>query len=366
MKQKIFLYDFFFLLSRLEKMAFFRNLHQNLSLPSVSSLVDTLSSAVDDLTSVVGEVGYSVADSVTEQVTNMINGLRAEDESSKMQNDKTAQDRDENAPWLTEPKEINMKAKRDIAEQKEVQYSGSLEDTNQDGVSNHVVDENQYQLKGKDSNDCLEDTEVPWDFKNVGRPLKREAVGENDCFGNKLLKDTNLKSNKFTMQESIEKQDSCLHTIPDNSKNHLHKKIKPRSPGIDCNDSEEVHGMNISRDLETKFVKVQKQKLSDSSLKMHSNHPSCINEIKEKSEASFDRKEKSEGDASPTVAKVGNKKNSKKSEKKSRGLCNKKTAGKGEKSVRKLHSSAFPETYGTSYFFHLSYTFHLNNDVSRG
>lgn len=167
MKQKIFLYDFFFLLSRLEKMAFFRNLHQNLSLPSVSSLVDTLSSAVDDLTSVVGEVGYSVADSVTEQVTNMINGLRAEDESSKMQNDKTAQDRDENAPWLTEPKEINMKAKRDIAEQKEVQYSGSLEDTNQDGVSNHVVDENQYQLKGKDSNDCLEDTEVPWDFKNV-------------------------------------------------------------------------------------------------------------------------------------------------------------------------------------------------------
>ncbi|XP_021247941.1 synaptotagmin-14 isoform X2 [Numida meleagris] len=313
-------------------MAFFRNFHQNLSLPSVSSLVDTLSSAVDDLTSVVGEVGYSVADSVTEQVTNMINGLRAEDESSKMQNDKPAQDK-ENAPWLTEPKEINMKAKRDIAEQKEIQYSNSLEDTNQDGVSNHVVGENQYQLKGKDSNDCLEDTEVPWDFKNVGRPLKREAVGGNDYFGNdKLLKDSSLKSNKFTTEESIEKQDSCLHTATDNSKNHLHKKIKPRSPGIDCNDSEEVHGMNVPRDLETKFVEVQKQKLSDSSLKMHNNHPSCINEIKEKSEAFFDRKEKSiikdEDNASPTIAKVGNKKNLKKSEKKSGGLCNKKTAGK--------------------------------------
>ncbi|XP_031451081.1 synaptotagmin-14 isoform X3 [Phasianus colchicus] len=310
-------------------MAFFRNFHQNLSLPSVSSLVDTLSSAVDDLTSVVGEVGYSVADSVTEQVTNMINGLRAEDESSKMRNDKPAQDREENAPWLTEPKEINTKAKRDIAEQKEIQYSNSLEDRNQDGVFNHVVGENQFQLKGKDSNDCLEDTEVPWDFKNVGRPLKREVVGGNDYFENdKLLKDSSLKNNKFTMQESVENQDSCLHTIPDNSENHWHHKIKPCSHGIDCNDSEEVRGMNVPRDLETKFVEVQKQKLSDSSLKIHNNHPSCINEIKEKSEAFFDRKEKSEDDASPTVAKVGYKKNSKKSEKKSRGLCNKKTAGK--------------------------------------
>ncbi|XP_031408229.1 synaptotagmin-14 isoform X3 [Meleagris gallopavo] len=310
-------------------MAFFRNFHQNLSLPSVSSLVDTLSSAVDDLTSVVGEVGYSVADSVTEQVTNMINGLRAEDESSKMQNDKPAQDREENAPWLTEPKEINVKAKRDIAEQKEIQYSNSLEDRNQDGVFNHAVGENQYQLKGKDTNDCLEDTEVPWNFKNVGRPLKNEVGGGNDYFENdKLLKDSSLKSNKFTMQESIENQDSCLHTILDNSKNHWHNKIKPCSHGIDCNDSEEVHGMNVPRNLETKFVEVQKQKLSDSSLKIHNNHPSCINEIKEKSEAFFDRKEKSEGDASPTVAKVGNKNYSKKSEKKSRGLCNKKTAGK--------------------------------------
>ncbi|XP_072188615.1 synaptotagmin-14 isoform X4 [Excalfactoria chinensis] len=306
-------------------MAFLRNLHQNLSLPSVSSLVDTLSSAVDDLTSVVGEVGYSVADSVTEQVTNMINGLRMEDESSKMQNDKPAQDREENVPWLSEPKESNMKAKRDTAEQqKEIQCSSSLEDTNQDGVSNHFVGRNQYQLKDKGSNDCLEDTEVPWDFENVGRTLKREAVGGNDYFGNKLLKDSSLKSTKFTVQESIEKQDSCLHTMPDNSKNHLNKKIKPYSPGIDCNDSEEVHRMNVPQDLETKCVEVQKQKLSDSSLKMHSDHSNCINEIKGKSEAFYDRKGKSEGNASPTVAKVDNKKNSKKS----RGLCNKKTAGK--------------------------------------
>ncbi|XP_053463948.1 synaptotagmin-14 isoform X1 [Nycticebus coucang] len=62
-------------------MAFFKNFQQNL--PSVSSLVDTLSSAVEDLTTAVGEVSYALTDSVAEQVTSMINGFRPEEENSK-------------------------------------------------------------------------------------------------------------------------------------------------------------------------------------------------------------------------------------------------------------------------------------------
>ncbi|XP_066849851.1 synaptotagmin-14 isoform X2 [Anser cygnoides] len=318
-------------------MAFFRNFHQNLSLPSVSSLVDTLSNAVDDLTSVVGEVSYSVADTVTEQVTSMINGLRAEDESSKIQNDKPVQGgKEENTPLLTQPKEIYMKAKNGIAE---THYSSSLDlvkkGTNEDGVSDHVMGKNQCQLKGRDSNGHLDGTEVPWDLKNVGRSFKREEVGENEYFASdKLLKDGSLKSNKLTMEESTEKQGSCLYAVSDNSKNRLNKKNKQRSPGIECNDSEEVHSMTVPQDLETKCVDVQKQKLSDSSLrKMHNEHPNCINEIKEKkSETFFDRKgksiTKSEGDASATIVKIGKKKYSEKSENKSGELCNKKTAGK--------------------------------------
>ncbi|KAM9297419.1 synaptotagmin-14 isoform 1-T1 [Morus bassanus] len=318
-------------------MAFFRNLHQNLSLPSVSSLVDTLSSAVDDLTSVVGEVGYSVADSVTEQVTSVINGLRAEDERSKIQNDKPVQAREEHRPSLTHSQEINMKAKRGIAEHKETHYSNSLDfvkkDTSQDGVSDRVMDKNQCQLKGRDSNNHLSDTEVLQDLKNVGGPFKREAVGGNECFVNdKFLKDSNLKSNKFTMEQSIEEQGNCVCAVSDNSKNHLHRKIKPRSPGVGFKDSEEMHSMKVPQDLETK-LEVQKQKLSDSNLKTHNDHPNCINEIKEKkSGAFFDRKgrsiSKDEDNVSTTIAKVGKKKNSKKSEKNSRELCNKKTAGK--------------------------------------
>ncbi|KAM9273322.1 synaptotagmin-14 isoform 1-T1 [Cariama cristata] len=316
-------------------MAFFRNLHQNLSLPSVSSLVHTLSSAVDDLTSVVGEVGYSVADSVTEQVTSMINGLRAEDESSKIENDKPVEGREEHRPSLAHSQEINVKVKTGIAEHKETHYCNSLDfvkkDTSQDGVSDHVMSEKQCQLKDAGSNDHLSHTEIPQNLKTVGGPFKREAVGGNECFVNdKFLKDSNLKSNKSTTEQSVEKQDNCLCVVSHNSKNHLHRKIKPRSHEVDFKDSDEVESLNVPQDLETK-LEVQKQKLSDCSLKkMHNDHPSCINEIKEKkSEAFFDRKGKSvskdEDSMSTIVAKAGKKKNSKKSE---RELCDKKTAGK--------------------------------------
>uniref|UniRef100_A0A672TZK7 Synaptotagmin 14 n=1 Tax=Strigops habroptila TaxID=2489341 RepID=A0A672TZK7_STRHB len=315
-------------------MAFFRNLQQNLSLPSVSALVDTLSSAVDDLTSAVGEVGYSVADSVTEQVTNMINGLRAEGESSKTQNDKPVEGREEHAPSLAHSQEIHVKAKRGIAEYKDT-HSNSLDfvkkDTGQDAVSDHGMDKNQCKLKDTDSNNHLSDTEVSQDLKTVGGPFKREVVGGKECFVNdKYLKDNNLKSNKFTMEQSLEEQGNSLHAVSDNSQTHLNRKIKPRSPGVDAKDSGKVHSMNVPQDSETK-LEVQKQKLSGSSLKkMHNEQPNCINEIKEKkSEPFLDRKGKSlskgEDSVSTPVAKMGKKKNSKKSE---RELCNKKTAGK--------------------------------------
>ncbi|XP_053919413.1 synaptotagmin-14 isoform X1 [Cuculus canorus] len=319
-------------------MAFFRNLQQNLSLPSVSSLVDTLSSAVEDLTSVVGEVGYSVADSVTEQVTSMINGLRAEDESSKIQSDKPVQGREEHTPSLAHSQEINMKGKRGVAEHKETHYSNSLDfvrkGTSQDGKSDHIVDKNQCQLKGRDSNNHLIDTEVPQDLKNLGRPSKKEAVGGNECFANdKFLKDSNLKNNKLTKEQSIEEEDNCLCAVSDNSKNYLQRKIKPWSPGVNPKDSEHVHSTKPPQDLETKLDEVQKQKLSDSGLKKaHNDHASSIYEIKEKkSEAFFDIKGKSvskdDDNASTTTAKAVKKRNSKKSEY-SRELCNKKTAGK--------------------------------------
>ncbi|XP_069810413.1 synaptotagmin-14 isoform X1 [Dendropsophus ebraccatus] len=65
-------------------MAFFRSFQHNISLPSMSSIVDTLSNAVDGLASAVEEVSYTVADSVTEQVTSMIHVLRTDEEENQM------------------------------------------------------------------------------------------------------------------------------------------------------------------------------------------------------------------------------------------------------------------------------------------
>ncbi|KFO19678.1 Synaptotagmin-14 [Fukomys damarensis] len=45
----------------------------------LSSLVDTIGSAVGDLATAVGEAGYAFTDSVAEQVTSLVSGLRAED-----------------------------------------------------------------------------------------------------------------------------------------------------------------------------------------------------------------------------------------------------------------------------------------------
>lgn len=334
----------------------------------MSSLVDTLSSAVDDLTSVVGEVGYSVADSVTEQVTSIINGLRAEDESSKIKKDKPVEGREEHPPSLTGSREVNVKVKRGIAEHEEARGANPLgvvkNHASQEGVSDHVMDKSQCQLKCAGGNNHVSDTEVPQDLKTAGGPFKREAVGRNECSVNyKFLKDSNLESDKFTMEQSLEARGNCLRAVSDNSKNHLHRKIKPQSPGVDFQDSEDVHSVNVAQDLETNLVEVQKQKLSASSLKkMQNNHPHCINEIKEKkSEAFFDREGKpvlkDEDNVSATVSKGGKKNNPKKSE---RELCNQKTAGKGEESVSKLRSSIFPETSDTSYFFHLFYTFNAS------
>ncbi|XP_009667242.1 synaptotagmin-14 isoform X2 [Struthio camelus] len=316
-------------------MAFFRNLHQNLSLPSVSSLVDTLSNAVDDLTNAVGEVSYTVADSVTEQVTSMINGLRAEDESSKVQNGKPMDGREETL-LLTHSKEINMKEESSTAEHKETHYPNSLDLVKKDLNQAHVICKNQCPLKGRDGNNHFNDAEVPQDLKNVGRTVKREAVGGNQYLVNKFSKDSNLKSNKFTVDGSIKGQNNCLHAISGNSKNHLQGKIKPQSSGIDFKDSEEVHRMNVSQDLETKVNEVQKQKLSDSSLKKTDDDPSLTerkSEAKERnSEAFFDRKgkpiTKEEDNTSATLTKAGKKKNPKKAEKSSRELSNKRTTEK--------------------------------------
>jgi len=66
-------------------MAFFKSFQQ--SLPSVSSLLDsvsnTVSTAVDDLSSAVSGVTYTVSDQLTEQVNTIIHKVQTEEDENE-------------------------------------------------------------------------------------------------------------------------------------------------------------------------------------------------------------------------------------------------------------------------------------------
>lgn len=346
-KQKTFLQSAL-VNKEIRQMAFFKNFHQNLNLPSVSSLVDTLSSAVDDLTSAVGEVGYCVADSVTEQVTSMINGFRTEDENFRTQEDKAVPVKDEAITSLPDSKETNMKENLCATEDKNKQTNyNSLnvakQDTAQDRSSHYVKDKHQYQLKQGDANKHFSDKE---DLEKVGRPVKSKGEkGKEYLVNEKFSKDNSLKSSKLVAEESvIKKPSSGLQVISENSKRHLPKKGKPRSSSVDFKDHREVHGTHVSKHLETKVNEAQKQSFSESNLKKA--QKDRVKEVKEKKCKAFSDGKgqplmKHEENASTTLSKEGKKRNYKESEKNAREVSSMKTTEKGEESFSKLSSWPF-------------------------
>nr|XP_048699029.1 synaptotagmin-14 isoform X3 [Caretta caretta] len=338
-------------------MAFFKNFQQNLSLPSVSSLVDALSNAVDDLTSAVGEVSYTVADSVTEQVTSMINGLRTEDENSRMQEDKSMPIKEENIISLADSKETNMKEKRCVEDKhKQTHYSDSSDSVkqefNQVRMSVHVQDKRNNQLKKENANKHFNNMEVSGDMKKVGRHVKSKGATGNKYLENeKFSKDNNLTSNKFVTDESIIKDPgNGLRAVLENSKDHLHRKAKSRSSVIDFQDPKEQPCTDGSKDSEAKANEVPKQRLSESNFKKApSDHPDCANEVKTKKYKTFsDGNEqtivKHEENATTTFSKEGKKRNYKESEKISREVSSKKTPEKDNSYMNKDQNGSSSES----------------------
>ncbi|XP_074845677.1 LOW QUALITY PROTEIN: synaptotagmin-14 [Carettochelys insculpta] len=325
-------------------MAFFKNFQQNLSLPSMSSLVDALSNAVDDLTSAVGEVSYSVADSVTEQVASLINVLRTEDEDSSMQEDKSMPMQEEKKPSLVASKETNTKEKRCVTEDKQNHYSDSLDsvkqELNQVRMSVHVQDKKQNQLKGGDANKYV-NMDVTENKKKLGRHVKDKGATRNRYLENKKKLEDGLNSNKFTPDDSIIKDlDNGLHAELENSKDHLHKKVKSQSSAIDFQDPKAYPYTNGSKDSEAKAKEVQKQKFSESDFKKAPRyHPDCVNEVETKKYKTFSDDDeqaivKLEENTTTTFSKERKKRNYKQS-KMSREVSSKKTPEKDNSYMNK-------------------------------
>ncbi|KAG8431782.1 hypothetical protein GDO86_019918 [Hymenochirus boettgeri] len=137
-------------------MSFFKSFQK--SLPSVSSIVDSLSNAVDGITSVVEEVGSSVADSVSEQVTSMIQGLRTEEDETPVSSEQnsswhkdqpgsqTQLDCEKNAASNVDPEVDSSTSRRKERKQKHC-YSSSEYFSNTDSYreSNSTVQHNELE-----------------------------------------------------------------------------------------------------------------------------------------------------------------------------------------------------------------------------
>ncbi|XP_025024932.1 synaptotagmin-14-like, partial [Python bivittatus] len=218
-------------------MAFFKHFQQNLSLPSVSSLVDTLSNVVDDLTSAVGDVSYTVADSVTEQVTSMFSSFRTES-TTTVQEDKSLADKDKKITSLNNIKE-NFVREECILEEKHTQSTSSKKCT----------DDSREFCPSKGKVDSQKNVSELKEFVNETE-ICQSHVKHAQCKSNYLEKHV---SKAVRQNCSTYKPEECLNQEPDRqsqtvsnqSNEKLYKKVKQKSPEVDFKNTKEVHSVSF-------------------------------------------------------------------------------------------------------------------------
>ncbi|XP_063159107.1 synaptotagmin-14 isoform X2 [Candoia aspera] len=222
-------------------MAFFKNFQQNLSLPSVSSLVDTLSNVVDDLTSAVGDVSYTVADSVTEQVTSMFSSFRTES-TTTVQEDKSLADKDKKITSLNNTKE-NFVREECVSEEKHRQSASSKKCT----------DDSREFCPKKGKVDSQQNVPEPKEFLNeteVCESHVKHAQCKNNYLEKHISKDIRQNCSTRKPEECLNQEpDRQSHTVSNQSDEKLCKRIKQKSPEVDFKKTKEVHSISF-RSLE--------------------------------------------------------------------------------------------------------------------
>ncbi|KAM9212920.1 synaptotagmin-14 [Dugong dugon] len=188
-------------------MAFFKNFQQRL--PSVSSLVDTISGAVEDVATAVGEVSYALSDSLAEQVTSMINGFRPEEESSAAEVTDTYKEENVILPEVS--KDANCQKKQSNLEHRAKQincYNTSFSQNQEKGmheerVLEHINSRQQTLSKYQETGNA-DDSSLKSHMSNGTSVLKQSTWAGSAC-------------------QELESTDRCKKT---NSKDRLHGKIK--------------------------------------------------------------------------------------------------------------------------------------------
>ncbi|XP_032881480.1 synaptotagmin-14 isoform X2 [Amblyraja radiata] len=205
-------------------MSFFKSFQQSLTLPSVSALVEQLNSAVDDLSDAVGQAGHSVADSVTEQVTHMLSGLRTEEVSPEVCDDTASSMSSSEVKATDLSTEENIETRRNTTKSELYINSGELQDSPRFDESEVKNGKSHRQLLHQSSVSCLADN----NFANkedenalVCEPVEQivspqyadisdSIVGQNDMYQHKISKTDFIESE--TLKESFKKD---IYSIPD-------------------------------------------------------------------------------------------------------------------------------------------------------
>ncbi|XP_072366010.1 synaptotagmin-14-like isoform X2 [Scyliorhinus torazame] len=289
-------------------MSFFKSFQQSLSLPSVSSLVEQLSSVVGDLSDAVGKAGYTVADSVTEQVTQMLNGLRMEEDSSEVCEDDGAASPSnssevETQKWpVEEGEEIRSCASNSV-------NSGELYDT----LSEVEKEKRQKQLQPQSSvcsltrdvsTEPVEKISSPQhiDISDVTmgqKEVQQHKTSKNDCTESEKLKDTQVKgslkqkrTNHGDCKGSLFEKDN--YTISDYSNAQI---IEEETKMFKCISSDvglkktinEVNDLPL-QDKKSSSTKSSKHNTEATNSKMHNNEYVAMNKQKEQGHRKGKRK----------------------------------------------------------------------------
>ncbi|KAM9612973.1 uncharacterized protein ACIGJ3_020864 [Trichechus inunguis] len=165
-------------------MAFFKNFQQHL--PSVSSLVDTISGAVEDLATAVGEVSYALTDSLAEQVTSMINDFRPEEESSAAEVVDTYKEENVTLPEVS--KDANCQKKQSNLEHRAKQincYNTSFSQNQEKGmheerVLEHINGRQQTLSKYQETGNA-DDSSLKSHMRNGTSVLKQSTWAGSAC-----------------------------------------------------------------------------------------------------------------------------------------------------------------------------------------
>ncbi|XP_078261079.1 synaptotagmin-14 isoform X4 [Rhinoraja longicauda] len=272
-------------------MSFFKSFQQSLSLPSVSALVEQLSSAVEDLSDAVGQAGYSVADSVTEQVTHMFSGLRTEEVSPEVCDDTASSMSSSEVKAKELSTEENTETRKNVTKSELCINSGELQDCARYEVSEVQNGKSHRQLPHQSSISSLADN----DFANkedenalVCEPVEQIAspqyadisdstVGQNDMYQHKISKTDLIESD--TLKESFKEDIYCIPDCNGAAQITESQIIDGKSKASECRSTREH--FKISNDIENQSLsdkgnsstKSSKDKVKATDCKVHNDEP---------------------------------------------------------------------------------------------